>query len=224
MADVSRNMNVENYAKRYLEVIWQQGKPFIDADINEAGYLIRKWLQNLTSDLLGEGAVSTGFLITPAAADDNALNVNDFSITGGTFYINGYRLNIPDNVKYSTQPNYVVAGISALTTSTAVSPDPRVDEVYLDVWEDEIDATEDADLIEPSIGLECTRRTILQWAVRVHEDGTTPVNVGIHSYYHLATISRDKDETHINAADITDIRAVFTKLIDLASDTAVYSD
>lgn len=57
--------------------------------------------------------------------------------------------------------------------TTPVSP--RVDEVYLQVWFDDINAEEDTDLLNPSLGLEPSHRDKVRSVVRVAEGGATPV-------------------------------------------------
>jgi len=56
--------------------------------------------------------------------------------------------------------------------TTPVSP--RVDEVYLQVWFDDINADEDTDLLNPSLGLEPSHRSKVRSVVRVAEGGATP--------------------------------------------------
>src|SRR4029453_1619815 len=90
----------------------------------------------------------------------------------------GRPIRVRENVRYSTQPwtdakraaRDGVAIIPALTTPTgAAGAPPRTDIVYLDIWEREIGTSEDANLINPAIGIETCVRIKREAGVRVAE-------------------------------------------------------
>ena len=96
-----------------------------------------------------------------------------------------------------------VAELPALTTPGA----GRRDTVYLDVWEREVDAAEDADLINSSIGLETCVRDKREWVVRVAEGADSPPAAPAgHVFYPLATLERPADAAAILPPHIADRR------------------
>jgi len=120
-----------------------------------------------------------------------------------------------------------VVGGSQMVTDGAVAGDfyrvelstsgaPRSDEVYVDVFLDEITETEDPNLIHPSLipPTVSAYRAQLRQNVRVTEGGTTPTGPftdadgRLHYYYKIATIARTATP-NILTAMITDDRQVF---------------
>jgi hypothetical protein len=102
-----------------------------------------------------------------------------------------------------------VAVIPPLTTPTgsATTP-PRTDIVYLDVWEREVGSAEDANLINPAIGVETSVRLKREAAVRVAEGTTTlPSAPTGHVFLPLALLHRPVNQAAIT--DIEDIRPFF---------------
>jgi hypothetical protein len=98
-----------------------------------------------------------------------------------------------------------------LNLSTPAGAD-RTDRVYLDVYLDEIDATEDANLYHTLGGsVEAQRRLMVVQQVLIREGGTTPASYtdsdgNLHFTIQLATIARFDGQAAINIGDITDNR------------------
>jgi len=102
---------------------------------------------------------------------------NDFGVLAGAALIQGRPVRVRKNLRYSTQawtdPKRAardgVAVIPPLTTPTgpAEGVPPRLDVVYLDVWDREVMSDEDANLINPAIGVETCTRLKREAAVRV---------------------------------------------------------
>jgi len=65
------------------------------------------------------------------------------------------------------------------TLTTPVSP--RVDEVYLQVWFDDINSEEDTNLLNLALGLEPSHRAKIRSVVRVAEGGVTPTTPNPYS-------------------------------------------
>lgn len=93
---------------------------------------------------------------------------------------------------------------------------PRSDEVYLDVFLDEVSTTEDADLLHtigaPPAATAAAFRLAVRQVVRVREGGSAPSASFVdgtgrrHHFFLLASISRSVS-IDIFAADIADVRA-----------------
>lgn len=98
--------------KQYSRVLAQQGRVFLEADINEQAAVFAHALQALTRDLLGPHGVpeivgatsSDGFRIAaPTAAG------RGFEIAPGSYYVDGIRCeNIKEKAAYFDQPHYFV--------------------------------------------------------------------------------------------------------------------
>lgn len=147
---------------------------------------------------------------------------NDFLIRGGpgadprsgALLVEGrFALN-PSDLKYTEQPLYLN---DALADAWGVEPVPPLTTpsantlyvVYLDVWDREVDQTEDSALVDPRVGVETTVRIRREWAVRVvdaveAEDALSDPPEG-HSYYALAELARTTDDA-VTGAMITDLR------------------
>ena len=185
-------------SKGYVAVLKEQGVPLLDDELNSMQLSMLAQFRKLGSTFIGTGSPDNGFLIS-----EHSPNVNDFTINAGTFIIDGWILNLAAATTYQAQPN----AMPVLTTPGS----SRTDTVYLDVWTNEINSTEDTGLVDPAIGSETSCRLKLMWAVRVAENSTTVPTDGLktgdvyHWYVGLARLSRDANNT-ITAAEITDIR------------------
>lgn len=190
MANISRNSYDES--KHYDKVILQQGKPITDYDFNEAQDIHRGKLRRVVTELTGGGAVGDGWKIVGNGA------TNDFTVKAGALYKNGYRVSLGSD---STAKSL---GLT-LTTPTV----NRTDEVYLDVYEVEIDSVADPDISHPklaAIGMEPTRRIKIKTDLKVAEGGSVPADTSDHFYYHLATINRLANNATITSEMVTEKR------------------
>lgn len=227
MGNFSRN--TFDRLKRYVGVRLQQGVPLIDADWNEQEDIRKFELQAFLKWFAGSGVPlgNNGFQIIAASGANN-----NFDITGGDgtalgagrCLVDGWDVMIESTLRYSNQPLYNnatlagqwgVAPIAPLTTPGAV----RVDTVYLDVWEREVDSGEDSDLINPAIGLETCVRLKREWAVRVAEGSLSlPAPAAGHSFYAIARLNRAAGSAAITAAQIEDLRTTGINLSGLAAE------
>lgn len=223
MGDYSRNPNeraLDSLSKSYVSVRMQQGVPVLDADINELDDLRRIELQITTKLAIGDGVPTgtDGFHILPILGP---ANLNDFLIRGGMdgvpgfIWLSGMLVKNENNVKYTEQALYEN---SALAEEWGVEPvpalaTPAADQnylVYLDVWHREVNAYEDSELMDPSIGLETTLRLKRLWAVRLaREEDYSNAYAGRpegHEYLVLASLLRIKDNPAIEPQMILDKR------------------
>lgn len=214
--------------KHYVGVRLQQGVPIVDADWNELEDIRRYELQAFLAWFVGNGVPNgnDGFNIE-AVGDPNDLSIRggDGSPEGtGRILIEGWDALNESDIRYTAQALYNNA---ALAAEWGVDPIPplttpagnRSDLVYIDVWEREVDSTEDADLINPAIGVETCVRIKREWAVRTIENTSTlPVSAPAHFFYPLAQIDRVGGSPTISARRISDVRQGNINLSNLASE------
>lgn len=198
MADISRD--TYNEAKHYDKVILQKNKPWVDADFNESQDIIRQKLRRAIMAAIGEGSKDTGFKIVGTSAN------NDFDIKLGEFFAKGYiALKTADETYLVQEDN---SSPTALTTPGGA----RTDKVYLHIFEDEIDGTEDPNIIDPTLGSEHSRRTRLRFAVKVAEGGSVPADDATNWYALLATLERTA-QAAIDPGMVTDERQDITATV-----------
>src|SRR5436190_1853120 len=149
--------------KHYVGVRLQQGVPIVDADWNELEDIRRYEVQAFLKWFIGNGVPSgnNGFQIQ-AVTDPNDLTIRggDGTAEGtGRILVEGMDVLNESDMRYTAQPlfnnaalgaNWGVSPIAPLTTPGG----NRTDTVYIDVWEREVDSTEDAELVNPAIGVE----------------------------------------------------------------------
>lgn len=268
----------------YLFGLWQDGFPLVDADLNSTFFSVMTQLRRVIQNVLGNGALSSAFLIAESASP-----ANNFTITGGDgsnegmarAFVGGYPCGLKDDVEYSFNPvdarmkrigsqvssvvalvltdtsaNYVVnelvgrnltpdidnpavtfpivantattisIGAGDLTVATAKdkfyrvelstpSGGPRTDEVYLDVFVDEVTATEDTNLVHTDLvpATASALRLVVRQAVKVTEGQALPTDYTdsdgrLHFIFHLATLVRPDGVADVLTAHITDQRTL----------------
>lgn len=214
MGNFSRN--TFDPVKNYVAVRLQQGVPVLDADWNELNDVTRHELYDAFSLTFTDG-------IQPHGSDFEVLQsspgTNDFSVLAGAALIRGRPIRVRQNLRYATQPwtdpkraaRDGVAVIPPLTTPTGpAGAPPRTDIVYVDVWEREVGSVEDANLINPAIGVETCVRLKREVAVRVTEGATTLPNAPAeHVFLPLARLRRPVNQAEITAQHIEDMRPFF---------------
>jgi hypothetical protein len=216
MGDFSRDTFKLNKMKNYVGVRLQQGVPILDSDWNEMEDIRKEELRTFIKDFVGSG-VPRGphdFSIMEAAE-----NKNNFTIAGGTpeapgkCLANGWEIFIYNSVDYIQQKLYrdealaLHWGVAPLNPLSSPGADERNDCVYLDIWEREVDRTEDDDMVDPDVGIETSVRLKREWVVRVAEGtGALPPPPAGHVFYHIATLNRKAEDGAIKAENITDKR------------------
>jgi hypothetical protein len=189
--------------KHYVGVRLQQGVPILDADWNEMEDIRKYELRAFLKWFVGNGVPrgSDGFRIGPPE-DGRA---DDFSIAPGICLVDGCVVineerEAGDNWAGSYRGQRLFKSGDLPKLSRPIEPD-RVDTVYLDVWEREVDATDDPDLINQAIGIETAVRLKREWVVRVAEYAIEPPPAGDgHVFYplaHLRPIGPGGEAPHI---------------------------
>jgi microcystin-dependent protein len=168
--------------KQQLLLLKEVGKPVLDDEFAWLQDALHTRLRTAIEDVAGAGALESGFLVVADGAD------NDFAIQAGAFYLNGIRLENPQNLRYASQSPTP----PPLTTPTA----NRVDCVYLDAWLDEVGPDQDPSMIDPTLNQETSRRLQVFWQVRVREGQGSPPDDGLdadgllHVHTRLALLNR----------------------------------
>ncbi|MCK4734377.1 MAG: carboxypeptidase regulatory-like domain-containing protein [Methanophagales archaeon] len=222
--------------KHYVGVRLQQGVPLVDADWNEQEDIRRYELQAFLKWFVGNGVPkgNDGFCILSVTDDDET--GNDFIIKGGDdkgagrCLVEGWDVINESDLKYTKQPLYKNDDLAGKWDVRAVQPikpptsGTCTDTVYLDVWEREVDADEDGDLVNSAIGIETCVRRKREWVVRVEEKPIVielPTPSDGHVYYPLAMLTRESGKDRIEADDITDLRSTNVHLASAPSTTGV---
>ncbi|MGA1870549.1 MAG: tail fiber domain-containing protein [bacterium] len=230
MGNFSRN--TFDRIKHYVGVRLQQGVPIVDADWNEQEDIRKSELRTFLKWFVGNGIPqgNDGFHILEAPSPNNE---NDFLIKGsdgtpegvGYCMAEGWDAIIENDIRYTEQELYNnpdlaeawdVDSLPPLNAPTAL---PRIDLVFLDIWEREVDSIEDEDLIDSRIGVETCVRTKREWVVRVAQ-GTeglpTPPSIEPpqgHVFYPLASLNRQVNNQLIQESIINDLRVTGLRII-----------
>lgn len=188
-----------NELKRHLAMLKEMGKPLLDDEFNVLQDILLTELRRAVQGLAGDGSPNSGFLIVGTSA------ANGFTIKAGTMFVSGLRIAIPADVTYATQES---PGPALSPPSSGV----RTDTVYLDVWLDEVGPSGDASIVDPTLGVETSRRAKLYYMVRVAAGTSPPANGYLdangqpHYVAALASIVRTTSAA-IDAGMVTDLRA-----------------
>jgi hypothetical protein len=205
-----------NQLRHYVGVRLQQGVPIVDADWNEQEDIRKHELRTFLKWFVGNGVPkgNDGFRIVPLDGSEN-----DFTIKGGTTEEPGYCLvegwdaMIEEDIDYTQQLLYnndTLArelGVDPLRPLSPPNEGERTDTVYLDVWEREVDAQDDENLVNQAIGIETCVRLKREWVVRVAQGVTEPPSPSQgHVYYPIARLNRKAGINTIAEQDIRDLR------------------
>lgn len=172
--DFSRNR--VDPAKRYSQVMMQQGRVQIDSDWNEQNRLMLDYVRTLATDLLGPGAGpagNCGFQVVDRSYNRlndfpanvrSAIQKGDLLLLPGRYYVAGIAVELRERTLYRSQAGYPFD-----------DDEPRLDEsydgpwlAYLDVWEEFVSADQDPDIREPALGgVDTCGRARIMWRVRV---------------------------------------------------------
>ncbi len=222
MGNFSRDTFKINELKHYAGVRLKQGVPLVDADWNEMEDIRKFEFQDVLKWFVGNGVPkgNDGFHILPIpASDDFLIKGGDGTVMGaGRCLVDGHEVMINEDMNYKDQPLYENNDLAKKWGVDTLGPleDPpgpetiRGDKVYLDVWEREVNAKEDGDLVNPAIGIETCVRIKQEWVVRVKKDVPAPP-LG-HVFYLLAVLVRHQRESAIDK--IEDNRTTNVSLID----------
>ena len=142
--------------KHYSRVLMQQGRVQLDADWNEQAAIVLHRLETMARDLIGPfgGPVNNcGFEFKPNKTDGKL-----FQLGEGRYYVDGMLCVNDEATKHS---------IVALFEQDAVSDQDTDYLLYLDVWEQYLNASEDPEIRETALGgPDTSGRSKVVWSVR----------------------------------------------------------
>jgi hypothetical protein len=161
-ADITRDTLASATAHRVASVVFQQGRPLVDAELNEQGRLYTYYLRTLISDLVGRSW-------RPNAAQFSVTLPTDkgFTVTAGHFYVDGLLCVNDTDITYTTQPAWPPPEVPLNTDPTTVTvTSPFM--VYLEAWERFVSAVHRTELREVAIApIDGAGRQEIVWQVRV---------------------------------------------------------
>ena len=208
MSNFSRNTFDPN--KQYVGVRLQQGVPLVDADWNESEDIRRAEFENLVKNFVGDGVPqgSNAFLI------QTITNVHDnFQIGAGFCLVDGFIVNNSTVLNYTDQADVTPKPLNLPPNDTT-----RTDLVYLDIWEREVDAFEDINLVNNAIGIETCVRQKREWRVRVAEGVQLPTPDPDHYFYLLAQLQR-RNSGGTHSTIVIDQRTIANQVLTNATPT-----
>ena len=157
----------------FLGVVMQQGRVQLDSDWNEWAAQLARRLQAGTLDTFGGNVVPR---ITPNGFKIEAAG-GALSIGPGRIYVDGLLAENHGGTPDKWDP--LLAELSGTTAIDFASqpyyknppdfPDGGPHLVYIDVWQRDVTALQDPDLIEQAVGVDTTGRLQTVWQVKVLE-------------------------------------------------------
>lgn len=173
-SDKSRSTSDRNYD--YTGVVSQQGRVIVDRDFNALRDIIDGRVDADALDVIGPcGTPDNGFAISLIEASPPSILPSpptghslDFLIAPGTMYVGGQRVVFPARpaghpitYSYFNQPDWISPSPPAPFVFSAAEL------VYLHLWEQEVSAVEDPDLLDAALGgVDTTQRLRLLRRVR----------------------------------------------------------
>ena len=159
-----RSRTSDDLRQQYKAVVAQQGRVILDRDLNALQEIAEGQLAGHAADEIGPcGTPDNGFAVSvPAASTAVAVssysyvkrNPWDFAIAGGTMYVGGQRANFsvnPGNWSYFRQPDWNYPPDPTGYGTSSYAP-PGREYIYLRVFEQEVGAVEDPDLLDVALG------------------------------------------------------------------------
>ena len=162
-ADVTRD--TYDKTKSYDSLIWQKGKPVLDAELNEMQRMIRSRLQKFM-DTYGGMFFNDALKITESGTSQT----NNFLIKAGEGLVKGLEFYFGSDTEYTGQVGdetfirqfYWDADVTVPALNTPSGSD-RDDLVVAVLVMQEIDSTQDSNLQDPNLA----RETAIRWKVNV---------------------------------------------------------
>jgi hypothetical protein len=120
-ADISRNMFDE--LKRYQQLVYQQGKPVVDADFNDSEKIIYTLLRRFIKTIIGDGSPDLGFKIEAngSSNDIRILGGNATLEGAGRLLVGGYQCFLPDLRWYKGTDNIECTPVSTDLIETVLT-------------------------------------------------------------------------------------------------------
>ncbi len=164
---------------RYTRVLQQQGRVYLDADLNEQGAIFWHYLRHLALDMGGPfwGPMhSAGFKIERHTGGSEP----DLLIHPGIYYVDGVRC---ENRTIDNQPLHYI-GQEGYDSERERLPELGRYLVYLEAWERHVSHIEDEFIREPALGGPDTAvRAKLEWRVRALADWNLSADETRHIAY-----------------------------------------
>lgn len=161
-------------------------------------------------------AATSAVAATPGAGNDFIVRGGGSQPDRGCIMVAGQITFNERDIKYSQQPLFSNTGLAQRWGVDPLAPlsEPVADRAYIafiDVWNREVNSTEDEDLVDTRIGIETTLGLRREWAVRVVPEPDFPSVLAArparHAYYPLALLQRPGGVRRIDADMISDLRA-----------------
>lgn len=151
--------------KHFSGVRLQQGRVQLDADWNEQMDILQHQLRAQLQDLVGQAGTlesSAGFGIS--VPTDEMSREGDFIIHPGRYFVGGRLCESDRDVRYLQQPEY--PDVPKLAKLCGEKHQRVL--AFLDVWERDVSAVDDPDLLESALGgIDTTTRIKTIWQVKV---------------------------------------------------------
>jgi len=187
MADITRDHFLES--RGVLKKIFQKNIPLLDADLNEQIDIVNTRQMRFLSAMTEQGhrRFGEGFNVIPDTPAGNTCVVKAGFIA----------------VEIDTDLSVLIRLATDTDVTGWTTPSGnRTDYLYVDVSFDEIDSTEDSNLINPSADCETAIDYRMSWQFVKSQGGTTSPPSG-HVYVALAQIQRGSGDSQITSDDIT---------------------
>ena len=163
-----RSRTSDDLRQAYKAVVTQQGRVILDRDFNAMQDIINGELAADATDIIGPcGTPDNGFQISLESASSPPTLWNppsplgppavgeewDFLIAPGTMYVGGQRAVFPAYGPGQTEPyTYSYFDQPDWINPPALSSSPTTEAVYLHLFEQEVSAVEDPDLLDVALG------------------------------------------------------------------------
>ena len=145
--DLSRSAFDVHKPKHWASVQAQQGRLLTDDDFNEADAITKEDIRRTRVDIIGtSGSPDDGFMVTNPRVTANQI---DFDLAPGTIYVGGLRVTLEATEAFSLQKDWLQ---QATSDRPALGNTERVDQVYLEVWQQPVTSVEDDELREVALG------------------------------------------------------------------------
>jgi hypothetical protein len=166
-----RSRTSDDLRQQYQCVVLQQGRVILDRDFNELQAILSDQIAADALDEIGPiGTPDDGFLVgrlprsrVRPKADSNPL---DFALAPGVYYVGGQRAVLPPPAAWSYfhQPDWIKPVPPDLSSN-----DRAFEAIYLHLFEQEVSAVEDPDLLDVALGgPDTTQRVRLMRRVERH--------------------------------------------------------
>jgi hypothetical protein len=150
-----RSRIADDLRQQYQGVVLQQGRVILDRDFNDLQAIVG---DQIAADALNEigpyGSPDDGFLVV-AKPEKPLAHTGDFALSAGTYYVGGQRAVLPDRNRlvpwsYFQQPDWINPDMPQGLGDP--NSEPAFEAVYLHLFEQEVGAVEDPDLLDVALG------------------------------------------------------------------------